>query len=79
MTTVKYKVKTCPKCGHDMITAFDSEYASVKGYLKPIKITYIMHHCPNCMELITDIVDDENSKKFNEAIKKKLCKKKHFI
>lgn len=75
---VKQSPKKCPKCGHDMKRKFDSEYIEVKGYLKRVEITYIMYHCPNCMELINDIVDNENARKYKKAIKK-LCEKKPFV
>lgn len=74
-----HKVKTCPKCGHDMITTVDSEYVDVKGYAEPIEIKYVMHHCPNCMELITDMVDDENLRQFKKLIDERLRKKYQFI
>lgn len=78
MRTLGRKIRTCPKCGHDMITTLGEESVFVKGYRKPIIISYLMHHCPNCMELRNEVIDNENARRFMKAIKK-LCKKRPFV
>lgn len=75
---VKQSPKKCPKCGHDMETTLADESVFVKGFRKPFIITFLMYHCPNCMELMNEVVDNENARKYKKAIEK-LCKKKPFV
>ena len=41
--------KVCD-CGHSMISTLEEDY-EYRGMLKPRKYHFIMHHCPNCMDL----------------------------
>lgn len=77
MTTIPNIVE-CPKCGHNMIVTVEEEGIFVKGYSKPFMVKYLMFHCPNCMELINQLKDDDNAKIFKKAIEK-LCKRIQFV